>query len=470
MSSSDGLSGGQRILFASDTGWGHVNPLLSIAGELARLGIGDIWFSSTDLHQAAIEANLVGQPVRFISLGPGNPEAEPENWSDKTLRAMTTRSPLRNFMKVMDICVDHGYRRQQYLRVLEIVDEVRPALAVVPIASYGVIDALAMRGVPYIAIVPGTVSHLYSGRLPRNYPTPLSGLPRNMSPLQRIHNAVFRAGVLAAVWDPRQLRANINFFMTRKAEGLVNPASVPALYADGALALLAYFDFDFEYPFAGVPDNLKMLGAVIPRDLGPADADPGLSQWLDSHESVVYAGFGTIMRPSARQVLAIVDAAARIGPEHHVLWKLSRSEQRLLPDKLPSNLRVESWVPSQFAVLAHPHVRAFFHHGGANSVQEGLYFGTPQLVMPFWMDNLDNAARVTDSGTGLAVARNPVGRGIAAKLTRLLGEPRFRERAADWSQRLHETDGLNAAAEEIVAALDKLGRVQMPMSAPEESR
>jgi len=461
LSSSEELSGSQRILFACDTGWGHVNPLISIVGELARRGIGDIWLASTDVHQSAIEANLDGQPSRFISLGPGNLEAEPENWSDQTLRAITTRSALRNFMRVMYLCVDHDYRRRQYLRTLEVIDEVRPNLAVVSMSSYGVIDAVTTRGVPYIGVVPGTVSQLYPQRLPWNYPTPLSGLPRNMSPLQKVRNAAFRVGVLASVWDPRHVRANIDFFMTRKAEGLANPASVPTLYADGAVALLAYFDFGFEYPFPGVPDNVKMLGAIIPRDLGAAPADPGLDQWLDSHESVAYVGFGTIMRPNSRQVRAIVDAAARIGPEHHMLWKLSRSQQDLLPDKLPSNLRVESWVPSQFAVLAHPHVRAFFHHGGANSVQEGLYFGQPQLVMPFWMDNLDNAARVTDSGTGLAVAhfRNPSGRDIAAKLTRLLGQPRFRERAADWSRRLHETDGINVAAEEIIGALDRLGRI-----------
>ena len=61
MSSSGELSGSQRILFACDTGWGHVNPLISIVGELARRGIGDIWLASTDVHQSAIEANLDGK-------------------------------------------------------------------------------------------------------------------------------------------------------------------------------------------------------------------------------------------------------------------------------------------------------------------------------------------------------------------------------------------------------------------------
>jgi hypothetical protein len=33
----------------------------------------------------------------------------------------------------------------------------------------------------------------------------------------------------------------------------------------------------------------------------------------------VYTAFGTIMRLTPRQIQAIPDAAARLGPEHHLL-------------------------------------------------------------------------------------------------------------------------------------------------------
>jgi len=152
---------------------------------------------------------------------------------------------------------------------------------------------------------------------------------------------------------------------------------------------------------------------------------------------------------------------ARLGPQHHVLWKLPRSRQHLLPTGLPPNLRVESWIPSQLAVLAHPHVRVFFNHGGGNAIHEGLHFGKPQLVMPFFMDHPDNAARVVDSGTGLAVphAHYADAGFIAAKLTRLLGEPGFRSSARRWSRQLRAAGGVAAAADEITGALDRLARV-----------
>jgi polyene glycosyltransferase len=439
---------GRRILFVSNSGWGRVNPLITIAGELTARGVGDIWFTSTDGHKAAIEAIPGGEPVSFASLGPVIPEKEPENWPDAAVRAMTTRSTLRNIKAVWDISADFDHRRRQYLRTCEVIDEARPALAVVDLFSHSAIDAISTKGVPYLAVCPATPSQVYTERLPRNYPTPLSGLPRDLSPRQRAYNAAFRLAYQAMGWDPRRLRANVQFFRDRQAEGLANPASTISKYADDALAVLSYFVFGYEYPFPNAPGNLKMLGAIIPRDTGAEDADHDLDQWLDSHESIVYTAFGTIMRLNPRQIQAILDAVARLGPEHHVLWKLPRSRQHLLPDNLPPNLRVESWVPSQLATLAHPHVRASFNHGGDNSVQESLYFGKPQLVMPFWMDNADNAARLVDSGAGLAVAhhRDPDGRDIAARLARLLGEPQFRSRAQYWSQRLHEAGGVGAAS------------------------
>jgi len=466
----DGVNGGRRILFASESAWGHINPLISIAGELAARGIGDIWFASTDDRKAEIEAISGGESVRFASLGPAEPEQQPANWPDETMWAMTTGSPLRNLAKVIDVNHDPAYDRQQYLRTLEVVDELRPALAVIAHADWA-IDAVAKRGVPYVLCCTMPVSGIYAERLPWSYPTPFSGLPRDMSPSQKIRNILFRLGVLAVALRPKHLRApsykvkelfeDIRANPVGKKASIVNPSGRHSQYADGAAAVLAHSVFGIEYPFPNIPGNLKMLGAFIPRDTGTEVTDGDLARWLDRHESVVYAAFGTIMRLAPRQIQAILDVAIRLGPEHHVLWKLPRSRQHLLPSDRPPNLRVESWVPSQLAVLAHPHVRVFFNHGGSNAIHEGLHFGKPQLVMPFWMDNLDAAARVVDSGAGLAVphARGPDAGDIAARLTRLLGEPRFRSSAEDWSRQLRAAGGVVAAADEITGALDRLARV-----------
>ncbi|MEV4663947.1 glycosyltransferase [Micromonospora echinofusca] len=200
-----------------------------------------------------------------------------------------------------------------------------------------------------------------------------------------------------------------------------------------------------------------MLGPVVPRELSPADDDE-LMAWLDEHPSVVYVGFGTIMRLSQGQVDAIVEVAERLGPEHAVLWKVPARQRHLLPParRLPANLRVEAWLPSQLRVLAHPHVRVFFNHGAANAIHEAVHFAVPQLVMPFWLDCPDGAVRAVDSGVALAVERadSPNVEDVLAKLGRLLGEETFRARARLWSRRMRQAGGVTAAADLVLRHRD----------------
>src|SRR6266487_2311971 len=103
------VNGGRRILFASESSWGHINPLISIAGELTARGIGDIWFASTDERKAEIEAISGGESVRFASLGPSKPEQESANGPDEPMWAMTTGSPLRDLAAVIVAIFCYAY-------------------------------------------------------------------------------------------------------------------------------------------------------------------------------------------------------------------------------------------------------------------------------------------------------------------------------------------------------------------------
>ncbi|WP_405792556.1 glycosyltransferase [Streptomyces sp. NBC_01506] len=450
--------GRRRILCAADTGRNHVNPLIAVAAELAARGVEDLWFACGDKYRAAVEAVDHAAPPRFVPLCPDRPEQDPATWSDAELGRVTTSSPLRNLAAVIDLNLDFEHRRRQYLRMLEIVDAVRPTLAVVDLFSSWAIDALTMRRIPYVALCAELASSVYFDRLPRSYPTPMSGLRREMSPAQRVHNVAFRMGRRLVGFRPGSLRGNLAFYRSRVAEGQCNPESKLSQYADEAIAVFSCSVFGLEYPFPRIPANLRMIGTMLgPRSESAADRSVP-ADWLDLHESVVYVSFGPVMRPSAQQVEAVVRAARRIAPVHQVLWELPQPLHHLLPPDLPGNLRVESEVPSRLDTLAHPHVRVFFNHGAADCVHEGLYFGKPQLVLPFWMNDVDNAARIRDSGAGLALTRrqNTDGRLIADRLRLLLSEPSFGAHAREWQGRLRAAGGSAAAADSIVKALDRI--------------
>ncbi len=221
---------------------------------------------------------------------------------------------------------------------------------------------------------------------------------------------------------------------------------------------------DFPIP---LPEKLHMVGTIVPP-LPEAEPDAGLSAWLDAHESIVYMGFGTVTRLNRVEVAALVEVARRLDGRHHVLWKLPEEQQSLLPPahQLPANLRVESWLPSQFDVLAHPHVTVFVNHGGGNAFHEGLYFGKPLVIRPLWVDCYDQAVRGEWSGVSLTVDQpatiDPAD--LIDKITRVLADPAFGERARHFRRLQLEAGGRTKAAD-LILGLAALNAPHQPAPA-----
>ncbi|MCP9972511.1 glycosyltransferase [Actinomadura madurae] len=410
---------------------GVYNPLRSMVAEIARLGAGDVYFCSTDDRADDIESISDDDSVRFVSLGPAKPGHNPAEWDQERYEELHPPSRLGSFSAYVRNA-DFDYVRELYRRVDRVFDEVRPRLVLLESMCTFAMDAAMLRGIPFIISQPNPVSALMADRLPWSYPTPLSGLPLRMTLVQKVENVLFRIarGILMA--RPGLLRRAIPFFKERKAMGLPNPTMAPGRYVDAAAAVVGHSVFGLEYPFPKAPAHLRMYGAMIPpeRDWG----DGTLKRWLDEHESVVFIGFGTMMRQTREQMLAILEAVAALGPDHHVLWKLPPAQRERLPPGFvpPPNLRIEEWLPSQLSVLDHPHVKVFFNQAGGNATHEGLYFGKPMLVLPFWLDCYDFAIRMVDSGAALKIddPHRLDGRDIERRLRRLLEEPGFAGRGA----------------------------------------
>ncbi|MGC4790532.1 glycosyltransferase [Micromonospora sp. DT178] len=454
-----GNDGDRAVLVVAYNSAGMFNPLLSIVGELKARGVGNVWFASTEDRRGDVEGLRGPGEVSFVSLGPARPQSSPDTWDDATYRLLTTGDRAISFARYLDASTDYDHVQQLYRRCLEVIDEIRPVAAVVDSLASWAMDAAQTRQLPFVVSISLPPSNFLQEQLPSRYPAPFSGLPERMTPRQQAANVGFRNRLVRALMEPDRLRRSLAAVATRKAAGIRNPEMRPAGYVEAAEALMAYTVFGFEYPFATAPEKLRMLGSVVPRELPPADGDDELTRWLDEHPSVVYVGFGTIMRLTRRQVDAIVEIADRLGPEHAVLWKVPARQQHLLPpaERLPGNLRVEAWVPSQHRVLAHPHVRVFFNHGAANAIHEAVHFAVPQLVMPFWLDCPDGAVRAVDSGVALSVERADSldVEDVLGKLERLLGEETFRARAQLWSRRMRQAGGVTAAADLVLRHRDE---------------
>lgn len=444
------MTASRPILFASTPSDGLVNSLLVQAGELARRGVPDLWFATDDTKKADVEAQSSRSPVRFASTGDDSDHYTATRWDDETYAAVTQRSRFKAHRAMLQQTHDPAAHFAKYQALDQVVEQVRPALMVVNNLCLHGFQVAMTRGIPYVISAPFLPSVLFRDKLPAHYPTPTSGLPRDMTPAQLKENKKFRRQMRNVGLHPSLMRRNFAYGK-RMVELRIEPRSrsVEHQLADAEL-ILTYSVLGLDYPFP-MPDHLHPLGAMIPP-LPESGGDDDVTGWLDSHESIVYIAFGTIIRLSRHDVEAIVAVARRLGDRHHVLWKLPDEQRHLLPADLPPNLRVERWLPSQYDVLAHPNVRAYFNHGGSNSFHEGLYFGTPQLIRPLWLDCFDQSVRAVDAGVGLAVdGSDPISADqVHEKLTRLLEEDWFQDNAKHYSELMLATGGVKTAADLIL--------------------
>lgn len=215
------------------------------------------------------------------------------------------------------------------------------------------------------------------------------------------------------------------------------------------------------YPWAP-PDLQKPLPAELARwlgDSGDGAADGGAP-------SVVFVSLGTVALPDPHVTVAMWNAfqapsfggdgsdggsdgregadspaaaaAAAIGAQR-ILW-VARGETENILRRVglwtnTSTLLLVSWVPQQ-QVLGHPNVRAFFTHGGMNSLGESVVAAVPLVCMPFFTDQLDNCMRAAERGFGVALPRRGAGVGIQQlrdALKQVLLEPSYKAAATQAS-------------------------------------
>jgi UDP:flavonoid glycosyltransferase YjiC (YdhE family) len=78
----------------------------------------------------------------------------------------------------------------------------------------------------------------------------------------------------------------------------------------------------------------------------------------------------------------------------------------------------------------------------------------PMLVMPYSHDQPDNARRMRRLGVASVIRRQDyTAERAARRIRRMLGNPRFAERAAEVGEQLHRENGLARACD----ALEELG-------------
>ena len=116
----------------------------------------------------------------------------------------------------------------------------------------------------------------------------------------------------------------------------------------------------------------------------------------------IYISLGTVYTGNTRFYRSVIDGLA--GHPAQVI--LSIGHQTALQDlgNVPDNFIVRPHVP-QLKLLQH--VDVFVTHGGMNSVNEGLNYGVPLIVVPQQLEQALNGRQVARQGAGIVLADTP---------------------------------------------------------------
>jgi UDP:flavonoid glycosyltransferase YjiC (YdhE family) len=408
-----------RFLFAPIPFTGHVNPGLPIARELVARGHDVRWYSTPRFRRAIEETG-----ARFVPAHHAMQVDEERLAEQFPGRPAAGLAQMRFDIKEVFVSIIPGQ-----LRDLEDELEREPADVIVGDTSAAVCEAVSKWhdiGWAVYGILPLTLSSRDTA------PFGLA-LPPSSTMLGRLRNRFL-------YWLTNKVifrEANAYNARLRRVMGLPPLRHSLFDFALDADLILQGSIPSFEYPRTDMPPQLRWIGASIPRP--PAGWTPP-EWWRDlERRRVVLVTQGTINNDFDQLIRPAIRALA----EQEVLVVVttgSKPAEELNIDPLPSNVRVERYVP--YAHLM-PKVDLLLTNGGYGSIQIALAHGVPVVAFGKTEDKAEIANRVQWSGVGIGVKTNkPTADQIRNAVATVLQDPTYGARAEAMR---YEMRGLNAA-------------------------
>lgn len=206
-----------------------------------------------------------------------------------------------------------------------------------------------------------------------------------------------------------------------------------------------------------------LLGKVMP-DFPPHSVITGFPFFdsEDGHESRLSAPLAAFLDEGpAPLVFSLGSAAVRDGTAFfRTAAKVARAldQRAVLLVGSDSPLLTEDFGPEVLSVAYAPHsllmprARVNIHHGGIGSTAQALRAGQPQLIVPVFGDQFDNAFRVKRLGCGLSL---PFAQWRAHKaaqaLRKVMAADDLSRNALSYGQSVAAEDGAQAAASRLIA-------------------
>jgi len=275
----------------------------------------------------------------------------------------------------------------------------------------------------------------------------LAPVLRRLGPLPTRWVLELAKRAFAGAFEPlHALRAEIGLEPTR-----LNPLFEGQFGASGAIGLYSSLigNVRADYP---KPTALPGFASFDSNDGAPPALDRALAEFLDAGPPPLVFTLGSLIVHSPGAFYRESVTAARILGMRAVLLVGEDAAACEEEGLRGAQVHVCGYAPHS---LLFPRAAAVVHQGGIGTLAHGLGAGRPQLIVPFYADQRDNAARAIMLGVARQLLpRRYDGASAARHLELLFCAPPHRSRAAEVSGQLAKEDGAAAAASIVLDRLE----------------
>lgn len=382
-----------RVLFTTQPGDGHLNPLIPLAKALVATGY-EVAFACSSSFCSTVEA----RGFRAFPVG-----------IDWLVNDMAAHWPVHQMTlaQIWGVIFAGDSAERALPDLLAVAEAWSPDVIVRDASEFGGWLAAEVLGLPHISVEVSLMAHMMGGAAP---------ITASLTRLRRLVG-LSPTDIMARLFAPLHL-------------SFVPPS--------------------LEDPAAPLPPTAQSLRPDV-LDPFPGEQPPA---WLAtlSGRPLVYATFGTLRRPNDTADLAAIIAGIRdldidlivtVGP---LLDPAGFGPQ-------PRNVHLANYVSQAYLL---PRCAAMVNHGGFSTVIGALSYGIPQVILPTIADNPVNARRAVALGTTIVLGvdeRTP--ETICAAVQSVLADPAYRQRAQQVQAEIRALPGPERGVElltQLVAA------------------
>ena len=431
----------RKVVLATVGSLGDLHPFIAFAAALRERGV-SVGLACAAEYQDKVEA----AGVAFHPLRPGFDELQRDLAMD---RAALTRGVL----------ADSGFLFRKlvlpYLRTAyeDMMTATAGADLILPSSlAFAARLAAEKREIPWIAVVLQPMMFLSAYDPPLMHEAPrFSALLRALGPTPAgVGLRMLKKTVNGLLFRPlHALRADIGLARTAQ-----NPLFDGQFAQPGAIGLYSRLlgDVQPDYPRPTWITGFATFDGETARSTG---SDPALEAFLEAGPEPLVFTLGSLIVNSPGSFYQQGVLAARSLGRRAVLL-VGEGAHGELAHLNSSEVFVCAYAPHS---RLFPRAAAIVHHGGIGTLAQALRSGRPQLIVPHFADQLDNAARAARLGVA-RILRPQRYSSVAAsrELGLLLGDDRHLAQARRAAQSVSAEDGAANAARIVLDTLEDLGR------------